>query len=167
MIEKTVIEGLSILQDHGHPLIVVSNQSGIGRGLLTEAEALAVNGRVDALLREQGIRILAWYFCPHAPDSQCECRKPRPGMLLEAARDWALALPGCFVVGDKQSDVELADTVGGRGILLSTGHGAEHAAWAHANARPVFPELRDAARYIVDARFVPERGTAPKGGTTP
>jgi D-glycero-D-manno-heptose 1,7-bisphosphate phosphatase len=153
VLEKTVIEGLSMLQEHGYPLVVVSNQSGIGRGLLTAAEAQAVNDRVDSLLREQGIRILAWYLCPHEPDSHCACRKPLPGMVLEASRDWGLELGGCFVVGDKQADVELADAVGGCGVLLTTGHGDEHLAWARGNARPVFEEFRDAARFILDQRM--------------
>jgi histidinol-phosphate phosphatase family protein len=152
VLENTVIEGLSMLQEQGHPLVVVSNQSGIGRGLLTETEAQAVNARVDSLLREQGVRILAWYLCPHEPDVQCECRKPLPGMLFAASRDWRLDLEGCFVVGDKQADVELAQAVDGCGILLMTGHGAEHADWARGNGHPVFPEFRDAARFILDPR---------------
>jgi D-glycero-D-manno-heptose 1,7-bisphosphate phosphatase len=149
-LEKTVIEGLSMLQQHQYPLIVVSNQSGISRGLLTEADAHKVNARGDLLLREQGIRILAWYICPHAPDSHCSCRKPLPGMALEAARDWKLELAGCFVVGDKRTDVELADAIGGRGILLTTGHGHEAKSWASAAGRPVFDEFRDAAQFIID-----------------
>jgi len=151
-IEKTVIEGLSLLQARGHPLIVVSNQSGISRGLLTEAEAHEVNARVDSLLRLEGIGILAWYICPHGPDSDCDCRKPSPGMALQASRDWGLKLEGCFVVGDKRADVELADAIGGHGILVTTGHGHEHAAWAREGARPVFGEFREAARYILDRR---------------
>jgi histidinol-phosphate phosphatase family protein len=149
-LEDTVIEGLTMLQAHGHPLIVVSNQSGIHRGLMTEADAHAVNDRVDSVLREQGIEILGWYICPHGPDSSCACRKPSPGMALQASREWGLNLAGCFVVGDKRVDVELANAIGGRGILLTTGHGRDHAPWARASARPVFGEFRDAARFIVE-----------------
>jgi D-glycero-D-manno-heptose 1,7-bisphosphate phosphatase len=154
VIEKTVIEGLSMLQEHGYPLVVVSNQSGIGRGLLTETEAQAVNARVDSLLRDGGIGVLAWYLCPHAPDVHCSCRKPLPGMAQQAAREWGLELEGCFMVGDKPSDVELADAIGGSGILVATGHGHEHLSWARAGARPVFQEFKDAARFIV-ARAAP------------
>jgi D-glycero-D-manno-heptose 1,7-bisphosphate phosphatase len=151
VIEKTVVEGLSLLQQLKFPLIVVSNQSGIARGLLTEAEAHQVNARVDALLREQGVRILSWYICPHGPDSDCNCRKPLPGMALEAAREWQLNLAGCFVIGDKRADVELADAIGGRGILLTTGHGHDSKSWALAEGRPVFNEFRQAAQFIIDA----------------
>jgi D-glycero-D-manno-heptose 1,7-bisphosphate phosphatase len=148
-IEKTVIEGLSMLQQLQYPLIVVSNQSGVSRGLMTEAEAHQVNARVDALLREQGVRILAWYICPHGPDSDCACRKPLPGMALEAAREWQLKLAGCFVVGDKRADVEMADAIGGAGILLTTGHGQKSLSWALAEGRPVFNEFRAAAQFII------------------
>ncbi len=154
-LENTVIEGLSMLQAHGHPLVVVSNQSGIERGLLTEADAHAVNAKVDSLLRERGIGILAWYLCPHGPDSPCACRKPAAGMVLEASRDWGLELNGCFVVGDKRSDVELADAIGGSGILLTTGHGRDHAPWARERALPVFGEFLDAARFIVEQGHAP------------
>jgi D-glycero-D-manno-heptose 1,7-bisphosphate phosphatase len=148
-LEKTVIEGLALLQQHQYPLLVVSNQSGIGRGLMTEADAHKVNARVDSLLAAQGIQILAWYICPHAPDADCSCRKPLPGMALEAARAWQLKLAGCFVLGDKRADVELADAIGGRGILLTTGHGHEAKSWALDQRRPVFDQFRDAAQFIV------------------
>jgi D-glycero-D-manno-heptose 1,7-bisphosphate phosphatase len=150
VIERSVIEGLALLQQQQHPLVVVSNQSGIGRGLMSEAQAHQVNRRVDLLLRDQGIRILAWYLCPHVPAANCACRKPLPGMALQAARDWQLELAGCFVVGDKRADVELADALGGLGILLTTGHGHEAKSWALAHGRPVFGEFRAAAQYIID-----------------
>jgi histidinol-phosphate phosphatase family protein len=154
-LEDTVVEGLSMLSAHGHPLIVVSNQSGIGRGMLTDNDAQHVNARVDSLLRSHGISILAWYFCPHAPDMACTCRKPLPALAIKAAEDWALTLPGCFVVGDKRSDVEMADAIGGTGILLTTGHGRDHESWAKDNARPVFDHFRDAASFILQQRTSP------------
>jgi histidinol-phosphate phosphatase family protein len=147
-LEESVIEGLSLLQANGHPLIVVSNQSGIGRGMLSEADARAVNARVDELLRREGIRVLAWYLCPHAPDTACDCRKPLPGMALSAARDWSLDLAGSYVVGDKRSDLELADAIGGIGILVTTGQGASDLTWASAGHRPVFGCMREVADYI-------------------
>jgi D-glycero-D-manno-heptose 1,7-bisphosphate phosphatase len=149
VLEAGVIDGLSQLQHAGHPLIVVSNQSGIGRGFFTERDARLVNERLASLLHQDGIDILAWYVCPHAPDTICDCRKPAPGMALAAAREWGLALAGSYVVGDKKSDLELADAIGGTGILVTTGHGQEAVAWARATARPVFDGLRDVAEYIV------------------
>ena len=73
-IEEGVLEGLTLLEAQGHPLIVLSNQSGIGRGLFTEADARRVNARADALLRRHGIDISGWYLCPHLPEDSCACR---------------------------------------------------------------------------------------------
>jgi histidinol-phosphate phosphatase family protein len=148
-LEEGVVDGLARLQQHGHPLIVLSNQSGIGRGKFTEHDAQRVNERVAALLGGFGIEILAWYMCPHAPDSVCDCRKPLPGMPLAAARDLKLGLPGSYVIGDKQCDIELADAIGGTGILVTTGHGSDSVSWATREARPVVAGLRGAAEFII------------------
>jgi D-glycero-D-manno-heptose 1,7-bisphosphate phosphatase len=149
VIEEGVVDGLTTLQDSGHPLIVLSNQSGIGRGMFTERDAALVNEKVADMLRRSGIEILAWYVCPHAPDAACSCRKPSAGMPLAASRDWNIDLAGSYVIGDKRSDLELADAIGGTGILVTTGHGREALDWARAHARPVFDGLRGAAEYIV------------------
>ena len=161
-LEKDVAPALSMLKGRGHALIVLSNQSGIGRGLLSEADALRVNARIAELLREQGVDILAWYMCPHAPELSCDCRKPAAGMARAASRDWKLDLSGCYVIGDKRADLELADAIGGTGILVTTGHGADSAGWAKANARPVVDSLLAAAQFIA-ARD----GCAPHAGDTP
>jgi histidinol-phosphate phosphatase family protein len=147
-LEEGAVDALSMLQARGHPLIVVSNQSGIGRGLLTEGDAHRVNQRVADLLADAGIKILAWYMCPHSPETACHCRKPLPGMAVTAARDWSIDLSGCYVVGDKRSDVELADAIGGTGILVTTGHGMDAVEWARVSERPIFGGLRAAAAYI-------------------
>jgi histidinol-phosphate phosphatase family protein len=147
-LEEGAVDALSMLQGRGHPLIVVSNQSGIGRGLLTEGDAHRVNQRVADLLRPAGIEILAWYMCPHSPETACHCRKPLPGMAVTAARDWSIDLSGCYVVGDKRSDVELADAIGGTGILVTTGHGMDAVEWARAAGRPIFDGLRAVTAYI-------------------
>jgi histidinol-phosphate phosphatase family protein len=150
-LEEGVADGLIRLQQHGHALIVVSNQSGIGRGLFTVDDAQRVNARIAALLRPFGIEILAWYTCPHAPETACECRKPLPGMPFKASRDWQLELAGSYVVGDKQCDLELADAIGGTGILVTTGHGREALAWAERTSRTVCTGLADAADHILAA----------------
>jgi D-glycero-D-manno-heptose 1,7-bisphosphate phosphatase len=149
-LEDSVVAGLLLLQTAGHPLIVISNQSGVGRGFFTEADARAVNARADELLRREGINILAWYICPHTPDAACDCRKPLPGMATAAAHDWNLSLPGSYVIGDKRVDLEFADAIGGTGILLTTGHGLADATWANAAGRPVFDGMNEAARYVRD-----------------
>jgi histidinol-phosphate phosphatase family protein len=147
-LEKDAIQGLSLLRQHGHPLIVLSNQSGIGRGMFTQRDAERVNVRIADLLREGGVDILAWYMCPHAPEVPCTCRKPLPGMALAASRDWNLPLAGSYVIGDKRADLELADAIGAVGILVTSGHGTESVGWARANDRPVADGLLGAAGYI-------------------
>ncbi len=154
-LEDGVADGLALLRRHGHALIVLSNQSGIGRGLFSEEAARRVNARTADLLRGYGIDILAWYICPHAPELQCACRKPAPGMALAASRDWNLQLTGSYVIGDKRADLELADGIGATGILVTTGHGADARAWAEHEARPVFESFRAAADFIA------RRGRAP------
>jgi histidinol-phosphate phosphatase family protein len=97
-------------------LAVVSNQSGIGRGLLTETEVAAVNRRVEELLGPLG----PWLVCPHAPDAGCECRKPAPGLVLAAAERLGVEPERCAVVGDIGADLEAARAAGARGVLVPT-----------------------------------------------
>jgi D-glycero-D-manno-heptose 1,7-bisphosphate phosphatase len=147
-LEKGVVDALSLLTEHRHPLIVLSNQSGIGRGMFLESDAQRVNARLSENLQTYGISIMGWYLCPHTPEAQCECRKPLPGMAVAASHDWHLTLPGSYVIGDKQTDLELADAIGATGILVTTGHGREFADRARRETRPVFDDLRGAAEYI-------------------
>ena len=102
------------------PVIVISNQSGIGRGYFSHAEYERVRERIDALLAAEGARIDATYVCPHAPADppRCDCRKPRTLLFRQAAEDHQLDLAGSWFVGDKLRDVAPARTLGGRGVLI-------------------------------------------------
>lgn len=151
MLEARAVEGLKQLQAMGLPLVVVSNQSGVGRGLFGMDAVHAVNARVGELLAEEGIRIEAWYCCPHAPTQMCNCRKPLPGMALQAASDLGLDLTRSVVIGDKRSDVELAHAVGGVGILVLTGHADADRNWAERQSIPMARDLAEAAEIV--ARF--------------
>ena len=104
----------------GIPVVVVTNQSGIGRGHITEAQYQSVNARMVDLFAAEGARIDATYHCPHWPDldGQCECRKPGIGMHRDAASAMDLALPASVYVGDRWRDVQPAITTGGLGILV-------------------------------------------------
>jgi D-glycero-D-manno-heptose 1,7-bisphosphate phosphatase len=104
----------------GIPVIVVTNQSGIGRGHITEAQYQAVNARMDELLAAGGARVDATYYCPHwtERDGPCECRKPGIGMHRDAASALGLALPASAYVGDRWRDLQPAVTTGGLGILV-------------------------------------------------
>jgi D-glycero-D-manno-heptose 1,7-bisphosphate phosphatase len=100
------------------PVVVVSNQSGIGRGLITEAEAAAVHERFVELLAGERVELAGAYYCPHAPDEGCDCRKPEPGLLLRAADELGLDLGRSVMVGDKDSDLEAGRRVGARTVLF-------------------------------------------------
>jgi D-glycero-D-manno-heptose 1,7-bisphosphate phosphatase len=116
-----VSDALRELKDAGFLNIVVSNQSGIGRGYFSEAQYDAVQRE---LLRQIGEELIeAAYFCPDAPDAPSACRKPQPGMLLKAARDFGIDLARSVMVGDKTSDIECARRAGTRSILVATGYG--------------------------------------------
>jgi rfaE bifunctional protein nucleotidyltransferase chain/domain len=109
---------LAQLRDRGFALVVVSNQSGVGRGLLTREQAESVHRRLAELLAEQGARLDAAYYCYHAPDEGCPCRKPSPHFLLAAARELGVDLARSCVVGDKPSDVQAGLSAGCRTVLF-------------------------------------------------
>ncbi len=118
---------LTYLKQKGFLIIVISNQSGIARGYLTEEDFHNVNKRMIELLGDNYL-IDGIYFCPHHPDitGECECRKPKPGMVLKAKKDFNIDLSESFVVGDKVSDVKLVETAKlKKGFLLKKGHGIE------------------------------------------
>ena len=115
------VDALRELAGRGFVLAVVSNQSGLARGLVTPAEAAAVDARFRALFAAEGVAFDAVEYCPHGPDDGCDCRKPAPGMLLEIAGRLGLDLAGSFMVGDKESDVEAGRRAGCRSLRLRPG----------------------------------------------
>ena len=121
------VAGLRHLSDAGFKLVLVTNQSGIARGLYSEADFHAVQQRLEDLLVEQGVRFDAVYFCPHHPDftGACDCRKPGVGLYRRAERNLKVDLADSVYIGDRLRDVEPAETLGGRGILVGTGYGLE------------------------------------------
>jgi len=109
-------QALARLRELGLKLVVVSNQSGVGRGLVTADEAASVHHRFVEALRAHGVELDAAYYCPHAPDEGCTCRKPSPELLERAARELNLDLGESFMVGDKESDLEAGRRAGCRTI---------------------------------------------------
>jgi D-glycero-D-manno-heptose 1,7-bisphosphate phosphatase len=112
---------LARLRDHGFVLVVVSNQSGIARGLITEEQAAAVHARFVAELAGRGVQLDAVRYCPHGPNDGCVCRKPLPGLLLEAAEELGVDPARSFMVGDTPSDIEAGKRAGCMTILLAAG----------------------------------------------
>ena len=144
-------EGLRELSEAGCTLVVVSNQSPIGRGMFTEARLLEINGRLSEMLAAEGVKIGGWYWCPHAPWEGCACRKPAPGLFLRARDEMGVILEKSWVVGDRLNDLRAGRQVGARAILVATGYGkGEYALPEHTACVDYFvPTLREAADVIL------------------
>jgi histidinol-phosphate phosphatase family protein len=112
-------EGLRRLARDGFALVIISNQSGVGRGLFTRADAEAVHAETVRRFAAAGVSFDGAYYCYHAPEDGCACRKPAPGLLLRAADELGLDLRRSFMVGDKPIDVEAGTAAGCRGVFLS------------------------------------------------
>jgi len=125
-----VAEALNLLRKNGYKLIVVSNQSGVARGYFTMKAVEAVQMRIEKLLKKEDAAIDAWYNCPHLPEGKvkefavdCDCRKPKPGLLLRAAKEHSLEIPQSFMIGDKIRDLEAGFNAGcKRAALVLTGN---------------------------------------------
>ena len=128
--EKNAIEGLKELKNLGYEFIVVTNQSGIGRGYYTEEDLVALNNQMTQKLKEFGIEILECFYCPHHPEKgigkykvDCNCRKPNPGMLLEGIKKYDVDIENSFMIGDQKGDLEAGKKAGLKSILVLTGYG--------------------------------------------
>jgi D-glycero-D-manno-heptose 1,7-bisphosphate phosphatase len=133
-------EAIRRLNEASLPVIVVTNQSGVGRGYFPEQLVRDVHQRLASELRAAGAKLDGVYYCPHVSADGCGCRKPRTGMLQQAAQELELDLKNSFVVGDRHGDVELAHCAGARSILVRTGYGEGELAW-HARNWPRQPEF--------------------------
>lgn len=136
------------LRNAGLAVVVVTNQSGIGRGLFTREEYDRVAQRVTALLAGEGVEVDGTYVCPHDPRERCGCRKPETALYEAAAKDLDLTLAGSYFVGDKAADIDAATPLGGIGFLVRTGHGRRHEAEVDGRAE-VVDHLASAATKIV------------------
>jgi D-glycero-D-manno-heptose 1,7-bisphosphate phosphatase len=114
------------IQSAGFKIIIVTNQSAVGRGLITLQSANEINGRFVELIRENGSHVDGVYLCPHRPEDSCDCRKPKPGMLLQAAQELSIDLSRSWMVGDAWSDILAGQAAEVHGlILVNTGRGRE------------------------------------------
>lgn len=141
-------EALKIVHSHGDVAVVISNQSGVGRGYFTAADVDAVHDRIQELLAEQGEYVDAYYYCPHAPSEACSCRKPSPEMIMRAAERFGVDVASSLMLGDKLSDLKCgANANCASSVLVLTGYGAEEAPKARAagfsTARDMLAAVRD------------------------
>lgn len=120
--------GLRQLSEMGLGLIVITNQSAVGRGFFDEDRLDLIHQRLCELLEAEGVHLDDIYVCPHRPEDDCPCRKPRPGLIELAAKELDFDPQACFVIGDKACDIELGRRVGATTLLVRTGYGAQVAA---------------------------------------
>jgi D-glycero-D-manno-heptose 1,7-bisphosphate phosphatase len=117
------LEAIARLTQAGFRIVVATNQSGIARGLLDTATLISIHDALQRAVAQAGGRVDAFFFCPHAADARCACRKPEPGMLLEVARRFNISLENTYMVGDALRDVQAAAAAGARPVLVLTGRG--------------------------------------------
>jgi D-glycero-D-manno-heptose 1,7-bisphosphate phosphatase len=124
-------EAIRMFNEAGWLVVVVSNQSGVARGYYTEEDVHLLHSHISAQLRQSGARVDAWFYCPHHPSGRgsyalpCRCRKPLPGMLLEAADRFGIDLDASLMIGDKLVDIEAGRSAGCRSVLVRTGYGSD------------------------------------------
>lgn len=141
------VEGLTRLQEKGYLLVVVSNQSGVGRGIIQDHEFKAVHDKCCELLRANGIQIAEFAYCFHKPEDNCKCRKPSAGLLSSKIGEVKVDFKQSFTIGDRDSDVRLADGVGATGCLVLTGKGQATYSALAPDERQAIPTYRDLAHF--------------------
>lgn len=144
--------GLRRLQALGFGLVVVTNQSGVGRGLFTHDCLDRIHRRLADLLELEGIRLDGIYSCPHVPEHNCHCRKPRPGLVRQAAEELSFDPEESIVIGDKPCDIELGRAIGAATLLVRTGYGAQVEAEGKTAADGIADDL-DAAATIIEKQW--------------
>jgi D-glycero-D-manno-heptose 1,7-bisphosphate phosphatase len=153
-------EAIRLINRNGRRAIVITNQSGVARGLFDEEFLWQLHRRMETSLKQEGARLDAIYYCPHHPEfgeppyrQDCDCRKPKPGLIERAAGDFGLNLKECFVIGDRFRDLEMGHQVGTRSVMVMTGYGREefemHRRLDQQQPEHIAENLLEAVRWIL------------------
>jgi len=145
---ESAVEGMRRMLEMGLGLIVITNQSAVERGIINTDRLQQIHERMKHLLSSEGVNLDGLYYCPHTPEKNCFCRKPRPGLLQNAATELNFDMKDAFVIGDKPCDIDLGRGVGAKTFLVRTGYGAEWEAKGIVNADFAIDTLRDAVPII-------------------
>ena len=141
-----VFEACKYFQSTGYKLVVITNQSGIARGLYKEEDFHQLTKWMLEQFTNQGINILDVFFCPHGPDSACSCRKPQPGMLLSARDKFDIDMENSWMIGDKEADVDAANAAGvSNTVLVKSGHSIDE---ANSKAKFILKSIKDSTQII-------------------
>ena len=152
---------LKLLANHGLELFVISNQSGIGRGLITRDALKKIHRKMTLELKRQGVKLKGIFVCPHSPQDQCSCRKPSPKLIFRAARRHRINLWNSYIVGDKWTDVETGLRAGLQTVLVA---GSTAESGGVIRPHHVAKDLFGAARWILRRHKILESGVGPKAG---
>jgi len=144
------LEAIAALCRAGFRVVVVSNQSGVGRGLFSEATLQSIHAKMTADVEAAGGSLAGIYYCPHRPEACCDCRKPATGLLRRAASELGCVFTDVPFIGDKLTDLELARRVGARPILVRTGYGEKTLAALDDPGVAVYPDLASAAAALIE-----------------
>ncbi len=143
------LEAIALLNQHGYQVAVITNQSGVARGLFDLAMLEKIHDKMYRMVDELGGKIIAIYFCPHNAGSTCECRKPKPGLLLQCAADYGFDLSTTLMIGDSYRDLQAGQAAGALPVLVKTGKGGQTLS-EHPNLNyPVFDNLYDAVQQLI------------------
>lgn len=150
-------DALKLLKEDGFKIIVVTNQAGVAKGFYDESTIPQIHKEIDRQFALAGVKVDAYYYCPHHPKGKvqeyaikCDCRKPSPGMILKAVKDFDIDLTKSFLIGDKMSDIGAAENAGCAGILVKTGHGKEHIDRAQKEGIIVKENILEAVKYYLE-----------------
>ncbi len=139
------IDALKYLAENNFSVILITNQAGIAEGKINTEDFNRINNKVLEILSPSGVNVLKTYMCPHAPLDNCECRKPKPTMLLEAIKDFNLAAKNLYMIGDRESDINAGINAGTKTILVKTANVPVVAEQANYTAL----NLLDAVKYVI------------------
>lgn len=145
-----VIQALTLLKDF--KFIIVTNQSGIGRGYYTEEDFHKFNNHLVNELKKHNITIEKTYFCPHSPEQSCDCRKPNPKFIKKAEKEFDLDLKESFMIGDHPHDIGFGKKAGCKGIYLLTGHGEKHKDEIKTKPDFITNNILKAAQWIIEQK---------------
>ena len=143
------LEAIALLHNNGYQVVVITNQSGVGRGLYSDTTLTDIHLKMTRMVAAAGGEISHIYYCPHLPDAGCKCRKPKPGMLHQFSLDTAVALEGIYFIGDSLRDIEAGIAAGATSLLVKTGNGEKTVIANPELNIPIFENLYDAAKYIL------------------
>jgi D-glycero-D-manno-heptose 1,7-bisphosphate phosphatase len=149
-LEPSAAHGVKLLSDAGFIVVVITNQGAIAKGLVSSAEVERINNKIAADIAVQGGKITQFYVCPHRDEDQCACRKPKPGLILAAQKDWHFDPAQTWFVGDAARDVAAARAAGVKPALVRTGKGTHEA--VKCPDVPLFADVKEFAEYVVNEK---------------